>query len=133
MGGKIMSVSKEQVVEFLSKMTVMEMATLVKELEELWGVEAAPAVMAGAAPAAGAAAPAAAAVEEQTEFDVVIEDVGAKKIEVIKAIREITSLGLKEAKEMAENNQVVKTGVSKEEATSIQKKLEEAGAKVKVK
>ncbi|PKN46508.1 MAG: 50S ribosomal protein L7/L12 [Deltaproteobacteria bacterium HGW-Deltaproteobacteria-17] len=128
-----MSVSKEQVVEFLSKMTVMEMATLVKELEELWGVEAAPAVMAGAAPAAGAAAPAAAAVEEQTEFDVVIEDVGAKKIEVIKAIREITSLGLKEAKEMAENNQVVKTGVSKEEATSIQKKLEEAGAKVKVK
>ncbi|MBU1242372.1 50S ribosomal protein L7/L12 [Myxococcota bacterium] len=128
-----MSVSKEQVVEFLSKMTVMEMATLVKELEELWGVEAAPAVVAGAAPAAGAAAPAAAAVEEQTEFDVVIEDVGAKKIEVIKAIREITSLGLKEAKEMAENNQVVKTGVSKEEATSIQKKLEEAGAKVKVK
>jgi len=133
MGGKIMSVSKEQVVEFLSKMTVMEMATMVKELEELWGVEAAPAVVAGAAPAAGAAAPAAAAVEEQTEFDVVIEDVGAKKIEVIKAIREITSLGLKEAKEMAENNQVVKTGVSKEEATSIQKKLEEAGAKVKVK
>ncbi|MBU1069404.1 50S ribosomal protein L7/L12 [Myxococcota bacterium] len=128
-----MSVSKEQVVEFLSKMTVMEMATMVKELEELWGVEAAPAVVAGAAPAAGAAAPAAAAVEEQTEFDVVIEDVGAKKIEVIKAIREITSLGLKEAKEMAENNQVVKTGVSKEEATSIQKKLEEAGAKVKVK
>ena len=129
-----MSVSKEQVVEFLSKMTVMEMANLVKELEELWGVEAAPAVVAGAAaPAAGGAAPAAAAEEEKTEFDVVIEDVGAKKIEVIKAIREITSLGLKEAKEMAENNQVVKTGVSKEEAASIAKKLEEAGAKVKVK
>ncbi len=129
-----MSVSKEQVVEFLSKMTVMEMANLVKELEELWGVEAAPAVVAGAAaPAAGGAAPAAAAEEEKTEFDVVIEDVGAKKIEVIKAIREITSLGLKEAKEMAENNQVVKTGVSKDEAASIAKKLEEAGAKVKVK
>jgi len=129
-----MSVSKEQVVEFLSKMTVMEMATLVKELEELWGVEAAPAVVAGAGFAAGpAAAPAAAAVEEQTEFDVVIEDVGAKKIEVIKAIRQITNLGLKEAKEMAENNQVVKTGVSKEEAGTISKLLEEAGAKVKVK
>lgn len=130
-----MSVSKEQVVEFLSKMTVMEMATLVKELEELWGVEAAPAVVAGAgfAAAPGAAAPAAAAAEEQTEFDVVIEDVGAKKIEVIKAIRQITNLGLKEAKEMAENNQVVKTGVSKEEAGTITKLLEEAGAKVKVK
>ncbi len=128
-----MSVTKEQVVDFLSKMTVMEMAGLVKELEELWGVEAAPAVVAGGAPAAGAAAPAAAAVEEQTEFDVVIEDVGAKKIEVIKAIRQITSLGLKEAKEMAENNQVVKTGVSKEEAASVAKMLEEAGAKVKVK
>ncbi len=129
-----MSVSKEQVVEFLSKMTVMEMATLVKELEELWGVEAAPAVVAGAGFAAGpSAAPAAAAAEEQTEFDVVIEDVGAKKIEVIKAIRQITNLGLKEAKEMAENNQVVKTGVSKEEAGTITKLLEEAGAKVKVK
>lgn len=128
-----MSVSKEQVVEFLSKMTVMEMANLVKELEELWGVEAAPAVVAGAAAPAGGGAPAAAAEEEKTEFDVVIEDVGAKKIEVIKAIREITSLGLKEAKEMAENNQVVKTGVSKDEAAAIAKKLEEAGAKVKVK
>ncbi len=128
-----MSVSKEQVVEFLSKMTVMEMANLVKELEELWGVEAAPAVVAGAAAPAAGGAPAAAAEEEKTEFDVVIEDVGAKKIEVIKAIREITSLGLKEAKEMAENNQVVKTGVSKDEATAIAKKLEEAGAKVKVK
>jgi large subunit ribosomal protein L7/L12 len=128
-----MSVSKEQVVEFLSKMTVMEMANLVKELEELWGVEAAPAVVAGAAAPAAGGAPAAAAEEEKTEFDVVIEDVGAKKIEVIKAIREITSLGLKEAKEMAENNQVVKTGVSKDEAAAIAKKLEEAGAKVKVK
>lgn len=129
-----MSVTKEQVVDFLSKMTVMEMAKLVKELEELWGVEAAPAVMAGgfAAPAAAGAAPAA-AEEEKTEFDVVIEDVGAKKIDVIKAIREITNLGLKEAKDMAENNQVVKTGVSKEEAANIKKKLEEAGAKVKIK
>jgi len=129
-----MSVTKEQVVDFLSKMTVMEMAKLVKELEELWGVEAAPAVMAGgfAAPAAAGAAPAA-AEEEKTEFDVVIEDVGAKKIDVIKAIREITNLGLKEARDMAENNQVVKTGVSKEEAANIKKKLEEAGAKVKIK
>lgn len=129
-----MSVTKEQVVDFLSKMTVMEMANLVKELEQLWGVEAAPAVMAGgfAAPAAAAAAPAA-AEEEKTEFDVVIEDVGAKKIDVIKAIREITNLGLKEAKEMAENNQVVKTGVSKEDAANIKKKLEDAGAKVKIK
>ena len=130
-----MSVTKEQVVDFLSKMTVMEMASLVKELEQLWGVEAAPAVMAGgfAAPAAAAAAAPAAAEEEKTEFDVVIEDVGAKKIDVIKAIREITNLGLKEAKDMAENNQVVKTGVSKEEAANIKKKLEEAGAKVKIK
>jgi len=130
-----MSVTKEQVVDFLSKMTVMEMANLVKELEQLWGVEAAPAVMAGgfAAPAAAGAAAPAAAEEEKTEFDVVIEDVGAKKIDVIKAIREITNLGLKEAKDMAENNQVVKTGVSKEEAANIKKKLEEAGAKVKIK
>lgn len=126
-----MAVTKEQVIEFLSNMTVMDMANLVKELEDKWGVEAAPAVVAGAA-APSAAAPAA-AVEEKTEFDVVIKEVGANKIEVIKAIRQITSLGLKEAKDMATDGAVLKQGVTKDEAESIKKAMEAAGAKVEVK
>ncbi|HSN82443.1 MAG TPA: 50S ribosomal protein L7/L12 [Polyangiales bacterium] len=121
----------EQMVEELSSWTVMEVANLVKQLEEKWGVSAAPAAVAVAGPAAGGeAAPA----EEQTEFDVELTEAGGKKINVIKAIREITQLGLADAKALVEAApKVVKEAVSKEEAEDIKKKLEEAGAKVTVK
>ena len=126
-------VTKEQVVDFLSKMSVMDMATLKTELEEKWGVKAAVAVAGGgAAPAAGggAAAPAA----EQTEFTVILTDAGANKIGVIKAVREVTNLGLKEAKDLVDGApKTVKEGVSKADAETIKKKLTEAGAKVDVK
>ena len=120
----------EQMVEELSTWTVMDVANLVKALEEKWGVSAAPvAVAGGAGPAA--AAPAA---EEQTEFTVELTEAGAKKINVIKVVREITSLGLADAKNLVEAApKAVKEGISKEEATEIQKKLEEAGAKVTLK
>ncbi len=121
----------EQMVEELSSWTVMEVANLVKELEEKWGVSAAPAAVAVAGPAGGGAAEAA---EEQTEFDVELSEAGGKKINVIKAIREITQLGLADAKALVEAApKVVKEAVSKEEAEEIKKKLEEAGAKVTVK
>lgn len=121
----------EQMVEELSSWSVMEVANLVKQLEEKWGVSAAPAAVAVAGPAAGGeAAPA----EEQTEFDVELTEAGGKKINVIKAIREITQLGLADAKALVEAApKVVKEAVSKEEAEEIKKKLEEAGAKVTVK
>jgi large subunit ribosomal protein L7/L12 len=127
-------VTKEQVVDFLSKMSVMDMATLKTELEEKWGVKAAVAVAGGGggAPAAGggAAAPAA----EQTEFTVILADAGANKIGVIKAVREVTNLGLKEAKDLVDGApKTVKEGVSKADAETIKKKLTEAGAKVDVK
>jgi len=124
-------VTKEQVVDFLSKMSVMDMATLKTELEEKWGVKAAVAAAAGPAVAAGgAAAPAA----EQTEFTVTLTDAGANKIGVIKAVREVTNLGLKEAKDLVDGApKVVKEGVSKADAETIKKKLTEAGAKVDVK
>ena len=126
-------VTKEQVVDFLSKMTVLDLAALTKELEDKWGVKAAPvAVAAAAGPAAGggAAAPAA----EQTEFTVVLTDAGANKIGVIKAVREVTNLGLKEAKDLVDGApKVVKEGVNKADAETIKKKLTEAGAKVDVK
>jgi large subunit ribosomal protein L7/L12 len=124
-------VTKEQVVDFLSKMSVMDMATLKTELEEKWGVKAAVAAAAGpAAAAAGAAAPAA----EQTEFTVTLTDAGANKIGVIKAVREVTNLGLKEAKDLVDGApKTVKEGVNKADAESIKKKLVEAGAKVDVK
>ena len=123
-------ITKEQVVDYLSNLPVIEIAGLVKELEEKWGVSAAPVAIAGAvgAPAAEAAA------EEQTEFDVILADGGAKKIQVIKVVREITSLGLKEAKELVEGApKAIREGISKEEAADLKKKLEEAGAKVEVK
>jgi large subunit ribosomal protein L7/L12 len=121
----------EQMVEELSSWTVMEVANLVKQLEEKWGVSAAPAAVAVAGPAAGGAAEAA---EEQTEFDVELTEAGGKKINVIKAIREITQLGLADAKALVEAApKVVKEAESKEEAEDIKKKLEEAGAKVTVK
>ncbi|MBX3128852.1 MAG: 50S ribosomal protein L7/L12 [Polyangiaceae bacterium] len=122
-------ISKEQVVDYLSNLPVIQIAALVKELEEKWGVSAAPiAVAGGAAPAAAPAA------EEQTEFDVILADAGASKINVIKAVREITGLGLKEAKDLVESApKPIKEGISKEEAGDLRKKLEEAGAKVEVK
>lgn len=121
----------DQMVEELSSWSVMEVANLVKALEEKWGVSAAPVAVAGAAPAAGGEA---AAAEEQTEFDVELTEAGPKKINVIKAVREITALGLADAKNLVESApKVVKEGVSKEEAEEIKKKLEEAGAKVTVK
>jgi large subunit ribosomal protein L7/L12 len=123
------NMNTEQMVEELSSWTVMEVANLVKELEEKWGVSAAPAAVAVAGPAAAAEA-----VEEQTEFDVELTEAGGKKINVIKAIREITQLGLADAKALVEAApKVVKEAVSKDAADEIKKKLEEAGAKVTVK
>lgn len=124
----------EQLISQLEQMTVLELNTLVKQLEERWGVTAAAPVAMGAAPAAGGGAAAAAPEEEQTEFDVVLTDVGANKIQVIKAVRELTSLGLKEAKDLVEAApKAIKEAVSKEEAQAAKAKLEEAGAKADVK
>jgi len=123
--------TKEQVVDYLSNLPVIQIAELVKELEGKWGVSAAPVAVAGAG--GGGAAPAA-VVEEKTEFDVILADGGANKIQVIKAVREITSLGLKEAKDLVEGApKPIKEGASKDEAEEIKKKLEAAGAKVEVK
>jgi large subunit ribosomal protein L7/L12 len=125
-------ITREQVVDFLSQIPVIQMAELVKELETKWGVSAAPVAVAavGGAAAGGAAA----AVEEKTEFTVVLADGGANKINVIKAVREITALGLKEAKDLVEGApKTVKEAIGKEEAEDIKKKLEAAGAKVEVK
>ena len=117
------------ILEEIKSLTIIELADLVKAVEEEFGVSAAAPV--GVAVAAGAAAPAA---EEKTEFDVVLKSFGAKKLDVIKAVREITGLGLKEAKEMVEGApKTVKEGVSKDEAESVKKALEEAGAEVEVK
>jgi large subunit ribosomal protein L7/L12 len=117
-------------IEQIDKLTVLELAELVKSLEEKYGVSAAAPVAVAAAPAAGGAAPAA----EKTEFDVVLTDIGAEKIKVIKAVREITSLGLTEAKAFVESApKAIKEGVTKEEAESIKAKVEEAGAKVEIK
>lgn len=125
-------ITKEQVVDYLSNLPVIQIAELVKELETKWGVSAAPVAVA-AAGGGGAAAPAAAA-EEQTEFDVILADGGANKIQVIKAVREITNLGLKEAKDLVEGApKPIKEGAGKDEAQEIKKKLEAAGAKVEVK
>ena len=124
-------VTKEQVVDYLSNLPVIQIAELVKELEAKWGVSAAPVAIAGGG---GGAAAAAAPVEEKTEFDVILADGGANKIQVIKAVREITNLGLKEAKDLVEGApKAVKEGVGKDEADEIKKKLEGAGAKVEVK
>jgi len=123
-------IKKEQVVEWLSNQSVLEVAELVKELEEKWGVSAAAPVMAGVA-----AAPAEdAAVEEQTEFDIILKSFGGNKIAVIKEVRAITSLGLKEAKDLVEGApKPVKEGSTKEEAEEIKKRLEGAGAEVEIK
>jgi large subunit ribosomal protein L7/L12 len=125
------NITKQQVIEFLSNLTVMQAADLVKELEDKWGVQAASAVAVAAGPAAAAAAP----VEEKTEFDVILKGFGDKKIDVIKAIRVvIPGLGLKEAKTLVESAPVaVKEAVSKDEAAALQKALVEAGAEVEIK
>ncbi len=125
------NITKDQVIEWLSGQSILELAALVKDLEAKWGVSAAAAV--AAAPAAGGAAPAAAAVE-QTEFTVVLAEAGANKIGVIKEVRAVTGLGLKEAKDLVDGApKPVKENVAKAEAEEIKKKLEAAGAKVQLK
>jgi large subunit ribosomal protein L7/L12 len=125
-----MAITKEEVISFIENMTVLELAGLVKELEEKFGVSAA----APAAAAAAGPAVAAEAAEEQTEFDVILKSCGANKIAVIKVVRALTSLGLKEAKDLVDGApQPVKTGISKDEAAEAKKQLIEAGAEVDVK
>jgi large subunit ribosomal protein L7/L12 len=127
-----MSITKEDVVKFIENMTVLDLSELVKELEDRFGVSAAAPMAVAAMPGAGAAE--AAPVEEQTEFSVVITAVGDKKIQVIKEVRAITSLGLKEAKDLVEKTPgVVKEAIPKEEAEAIAKQLTEAGATVEIK
>jgi large subunit ribosomal protein L7/L12 len=126
-----MAVSKEEIKEALGQMPVLELVDLIKELEDEWGVSAAAPVAVAAAPGAGGDAGAA---EEKTEFDVVMSSFGDNKVAVIKAVRGVTGLGLKEAKEMVESAPAtIKEGASKEESEDIKKQLEEAGASVEVK
>jgi len=125
--------NKEDVIEWLSNQSVLDIAGLVKDLEEKWGVSAAAPVAVAAAPGAGGGE-AAAAEEEKTEFDVILAEAGAKKINVIKEVRGITGLGLKDAKDLVEGApKPVKEGASKEEAEEIKSKLEAAGTKVELK
>ena len=127
-----MAITQDQVIEFLSNLSVMDIAKLTKTLEEKWGVKAAPIAVAGAAAPAGGGE--AAKAVEQTEFTVVLTAAGGNKIQVIKAIREITSLGLKEAKDLVDGApKEVKAGVSKEDAEEIKKKITEAGGSVEIK
>lgn len=129
-----MAVSREEIKETLSQMPVMELVELINELEEAWGVSASAPVAMAAAPGAGAAAEGGEAAEEQTEFDVVLSSFGDNKVGVIKVVRSITGLGLKEAKELVEGApSPIKEGAGKEEAEDIKKQLEEAGASVEVK
>ena len=124
-----MAITKEDVLEYISNLTVLELSELVKEFEEKFGVSAAPVMVAGAG--AGVAAEAA---EEKSEFDVILKDAGAKKINVIKVVRALTGLGLKEAKDAVEGTpSTIKEGVSKDDAEEAKKQLEEAGASVELK
>ena len=126
--------TKDEIVTMIKGMTVLELSELVKALEEEFGVSAAMPMAMAAGSAAGAAGGAAAAAEEQTEFTVILKEIGENKIAVIKAVREVTTLGLKEAKDLVEGApKPVKEGVNKDEAATIKKKLEESGAKVEVK
>ena len=126
--------TKEELLETIKGMSVLELADLVKALEEEFGITAAAPMAVAAAPAGGDAAAPAAADEEQTEFDVTLQDIGPNKINVIKAVREVTSLGLREAKELVESAPArVKEAVAKDEAEGIKAKLEEAGAVAEVK
>lgn len=127
-------ITKDQVVDFLSQMPVIQLAEMIKTLEDKWGVKAAPVAVAAGPMVAGGAAGGAAAAAEQTEFTVELKEAGANKINVIKVVREITGLGLKEAKDLVEAApKPLKEGVSKAEADDMKKKLEEAGAKVELK
>ena len=129
-----MAATREDVIDFLKNMTLLEASQLVKELEETFGVSAAAAAVAAAPAAGGGAGEAAAPAEEKTEFDVILQAVGGNKINVIKVVREVTALGLKEAKDLVEAApKAVKEGVSKEEAETIKQKLSDAGATVEVK
>ncbi|MBC7234155.1 MAG: 50S ribosomal protein L7/L12 [Chloroflexi bacterium] len=126
----------QEIIEAIEKLSVLELVELKKALEERWGVTAAAPIVAAAAPTAAPAAAAAApaAVEEQTEFEVILKEIGPEKIKVIKAVRELTNLGLKESKDLVESAPAsVKKGVSKEEAQAAKAKLEEAGAVVEIK
>jgi large subunit ribosomal protein L7/L12 len=128
-----MAVTKEDVFGFIDNMTILEMSQFIKEFEERYGVTAAAPVAVAAAPVAAAGAPAAAA-EEKTSFDVVLASAGDKKIQVIKVVRELTGLGLKEAKDLVDGApKPLKTGVTKEEADAMKAKLEAEGAKVEIK
>ena len=129
-----MAATREDVIEFLKNMTLLEASQLVKELEETFGVSAAAAAVAAPAAAASGGGEAAAAAEEKTEFDVILQAIGTNKINVIKVVREVTALGLKEAKDLVEAApKAVKEGVSKDEAETIKQKLSDAGATVEVK
>ena len=126
-------VNMEQIIDQLSSLTVMQIADLTKKLEDKWGVKAAPVAVAGPAGAGGGAAPAEAAAEK-TEFNVILANAGGNKIQVIKAIREITNLGLKEAKDLVDGApKEIKAGVSKDDAENIKKKVTEAGGTVEIK
>jgi len=125
------AITKEQILEAIGAMSFLDLSALIKDMEEKFGVSAAAAAVAVAAPMAGAAAPAA---EEQTEFDVILTSFGENKVNVIKVVRAVTSLGLKEAKDLVDGApKPVKEGVSKADAEAIRKQLEEAGAKVEIK
>ena len=126
-----MALNKEEILDAVANLTVLELSELITDMEEKFGVSAAAAAVAVAAPAAGAGA---AAAEEKTEFDLHLAEIGANKVSVIKAVREITGLGLKEAKDLVDGApKAVKEGMAKAEAEEAQKKLEEAGAKVELK
>ena len=127
-----MSITKDQVFEFIDNMTILDMSKFIKEFEERYGVTAAAPVAIAAAP--GASAAAAPAAEEKTSFDVILSAAGDKKIQVIKVVRELTGLGLKEAKDLVDGApKPLKTGISKEEADSMKAKLEEQGATIEIK
>ena len=127
-----MAISKTEILDAIAGMTVLELSEMIKEMEEKFGVSAAAAAVAVAAPAAGGAA--APAAEEQTEFDVILSEIGANKVNVIKAVRELTGLGLKEAKDLVDGApKPVKEGIAKADAEAAKKKLEEAGAKAELK
>ncbi len=129
-----MAVTKEEVIEFISNMTVLELSEFIKELEEKFGVSAAAPVAVAAAGVAPAGGDAGAPQEEKTEFDVVLTDFGSQKIKVIKEVRAVTGLGLKEAKELVESApKPIKEGVPKEEAEKIKEQIEAVGAKVEIK
>lgn len=129
-----MAVTKEEVFEYIDNMTILEMSKFIKEFEDRYGVTAAAPVAMAAMPGAPAAGTAAPEAEEKTSFDVILSAAGEKKIQVIKVVRELTALGLKEAKDLVDGApKPVKTGVSKEEADSIKAKLEEQGATVEIK